>query len=416
MAIRFTVIRENIKIALESIKSQLLRTILTVLIIAIGITALVGILSVITALRNTLEGNFSKMGSNTFSITRYQYTQRVQGSGANEKINPPISYQNAIAFREQLQNPFAQISISLFSSASVEIKYENQKTDPSSKVIGVDEFYIKNSGLELDSGRDFSKLDIENNAEVCIIGADFTKKLLKDVNPIGKVISIKGHKFTIIGVLESKGSTFGNNEDMQVLIPLGIARSVFTLQNPNFAIKVKVNDKGKLDVVMDDALIVMRNIRNLRPLDEDNFGMERSDDLLHRIESITQGIGIAGFVIGLITILGSSIALLNIMLVSVTERTKEIGIRKALGAHRKAITMQFFTETVIIAQLGAMAGIVLGITLGYFISLVADFDFIIPWGVIFVAILIAFVVAIISGLYPAMKASKLDPVEALRYE
>ncbi|MFK8283766.1 ABC transporter permease [Capnocytophaga canis] len=416
MAIRFTVIRENIKIALESIKSQLLRTILTVLIIAIGITALVGILSVITALRNTLEGNFSKMGSNTFSITRYQYTQRVQGSGANEKINPPISYQNAIAFREQLQNPFAQTSISLFSSSSVEVKYENQKTDPSASIFGVDEFYIKNSGLELQDGRDFSKLDIENNTEVCVIGADFTKKLLKDINPIGKVISIKGHKFTIIGVLQSEGSTFGNNEDMQVLIPLGIARSIFTLQNPNFAIKVKVTDKDKLDVVMDDALIVMRNIRSLRPLDENNFGMERSDDLLHRIESITQGIGIAGFVIGLITILGSSIALLNIMLVSVTERTKEIGIRKALGAHRKAITMQFFTETVIIAQLGAITGIVLGITLGYLIALAVDFDFTIPWGVIFVAILIAFVVAIISGLYPAVKASKLDPVEALRYE
>ncbi|MDO4229682.1 MAG: ABC transporter permease [Capnocytophaga sp.] len=416
MSVRFVVIRENIKIAFESIKGQLLRTILTVLIIAIGITALVGILSVITALRNTLEGNFSEMGANTFTITRYEYTQRTQGSGTKEKINPPISYQNAVMFKNELESPLAQTSISLLSASSAEVKYENHKTDPSTSVIGVDEHYIQNSGLEIENGRDFNELDIENSVAVCIIGSDFTKTLLKDVNPIGKVISIRGHKFTIIGVLKTKGSTFGNNEDVRVFIPLGIARSAFAVEDSNFEIKVRVADKDKLEGVMDDALVVMRNIRGLRPLDEKNFGVERSDDLLHRIESMTQGIGIAGFVIGLITILGSSIALLNIMLVSVTERTKEIGIRKALGAHRKAITMQFFTETIIIAQLGAITGIVLGISLGYLISKMADFEFTIPWAVIFVAILIAFVVAIISGLYPAVKASKLDPVEALRYE
>ncbi len=416
MSLQFVVIRENIKIAFESIKSQLLRTILTVLIIAIGITALVGILSVIGALRNTLEGNFSQMGANTFSIVRYEHTQRARGSGTKEKINPPIDYYDASAFKNQLDSPFAKTSISIFSASLAEVKYENQKTDPLANVIGVDEHYITNSGLEMDKGRDFSVLDIQNNINVCVIGADFQKTLLKDLNPIGKVISIRGHKFKVIGTLKSKGSTFGNYEDFQVLIPLGIARSAFSVQNPNYDIKVRVSGQGSLEAIMDDALVVMRNIRGLRPLDENNFGVERSDDLLHRIANITGAIAIAGFVIGLITILGSSIALLNIMLVSVTERTKEIGIRKALGAQRKAITMQFFTETMIIAQLGAISGIVLGVTLGYFISKMADFEFVIPWGVIIVAIIIAFVVAIISGLYPAVKASKLDPVEALRYE
>lgn len=416
MSIRFVVIRENIRIAIESIKSQLLRTILTILIIAIGITALVGILSVITALRNTLEGNFSQMGANTFSISRYEFEQRAQGSGAKEKINPLITYQDALMFKKELDNPFAKTSISIFSASGVEVKYENQKTDPLVNILGVDENYVTNSGLEIEAGRDLTTLDIENNANVCIIGADFQKTLLKDINPIGKVISVRGHKFTIVGVLKSKGSTFGNYEDLQILLPLGIARSSFTTQVPNYQIKVRVSDQQKIDAVMDDAILVMRNIRSLRPLDENNFGVERSDDLLHRIANITGGIAIAGFVIGLITILGSSIALLNIMLVSVTERTKEIGIRKALGAHRKAITMQFFTETIIIAQLGAVSGIVLGISLGYFISKMAKFEFTIPWMIIFVAILIALIVSIISGLYPAIKASKLDPVEALRYE
>ena len=410
------VIRENIKIALDSIRGQLLRTILTVLIIAIGITALVGILSVITALRNTLEGNFLSMGANTFSITRYQYSQRAEGSGTTQKPHPLITYQEAVAFKQQLDNPFAKTSISMNVASSAEVKYENKKTDPLAVVIGVDEYYIGNSGLEVEEGRNFSDFDIQNNSYVCVIGPDFKKTLLKDVNPLGKTISVRGYKFKVIGILKEQSSSFGNYENFQVLIPLGIARSIFPIDNPNFQLKISAQSKDQLDGLIDDATVVMRNLRGLAPLQENNFGIERSDDLLQRIGSITGTLSVAGFVIGLITILGSSIALLNIMLVSVTERTKEIGIRKALGAKRKSITLQFFTETLIIAQLGALTGIVLGISLGYLISKAVKFDFTIPWGVIIIAICIALVVAVISGLYPAVKASKLDPVEALRYE
>ena len=412
----FILIRENIKIALDAIKGQLLRTILTVLIIAIGITALVGILSVITALRNTLEGNFSSMGANTFTISQYQYNYRAEGSGTTQKINPLISYQEAINFKQQLNTPFARTSISINVASSVEVKYENQKTDPLAIIVGVDEYYINNSGITIEEGRNFSDFDIQNNLNVCVIGPDFKKNLLKDTNPLGKTISVRGYKFKIIGVLKSQSSSFGNYENFQVFIPLGIARNAFAITNPNFDIKVSVDSPDKLEAIINDATLIMRNLRNLAPLQENNFGIERSDDLLQRIGNITGGLTIAGFVIGLITILGSSIALLNIMLVSVTERTKEIGIRKALGAKRKSITLQFFTETVIIAQLGACTGIVLGISLGFAISKIVDFQFTIPWGVILIAIIIALVVAVISGLYPAMKASKLDPVEALRYE
>ena len=201
-----------------------------------------------------------------------------------------------------------------------------------------------------------------------------------------------------------------------MFIPLNIARAAFSVDNPNFQLKISAQSKDQLDGLVDDAIVVMRNLRQLAPLQENNFGIERSDDLLQRIGNITGTLTIAGFVIGLITILGSSIALLNIMLVSVTERTKEIGIRKALGAKRKSITLQFFTETLLIAQMGAVTGIVLGISLGFVIAKAVKFQFTIPWGVIAIAIIIAVVVSVISGLYPAMKASKLDPVEALRYE
>ena len=410
------VIRENIKIALDSIRGQLLRTILTVLIIAIGITALVGILSVITALRNTLEGNFSSMGANTFSITRYQYSQRAEGSGTTQKPHPYITYQEATAFKEQFNSPFAKTSISINVASAAEVKYENKKTDPLAVVIGVDEYYISNSGLEIEEGRDFSDFDIQNNSKVCVIGPDFKKTLFKDINPIGKTISIRGYKFKVIGVLKEQSSSFGNYENFQVFIPLNIARAAFPVDNPNFQLKISAQSKDQLDGLVDDATIVMRNLRQLAPLQENNFGIERSDDLLQRIGNITGTLTIAGFVIGLITILGSSIALLNIMLVSVTERTKEIGIRKALGAKRKSIILQFFTETLLIAQMGAVTGIVLGISLGFVIAKAVKFHFTIPWGVIAIAIVIAIVVSVISGLYPAMKASKLNPVEALRYE
>ena len=408
-------LRENIRIALDSIKSQLLRTILTILIIAIGITALVGILSVVTALKNTLSSDFASMGANTFSINRYDTNVRAAG-GTIEKINPPLSYIDAKEFKDDYNLPYAQTSLSFTASMATEVKYENLKTDPEVSILGVDDMFLTNSGLDLSAGRDFTSFDISNNINVCIVGSDFEKNLFKDINPLDKTISLRGAKFKVIGVLKSKGSTFGNNQDLRVLIPLQSARSIFTQPNVNYRISVKVSEKDFLEQAQEEAILTMRNIRSLSPVEENNFGIERSDDLIQRIGAATTGINIAGFLIGLITIFGSSIALLNIMLVSVTERTKEIGIRKALGAKRNDISFQFFMETIVIAQIGGLVGILLGIGLGYAIASALSFKFIIPWGAIVLAISISFIVAIISGLYPAIIASRLDPVEALRYE
>lgn len=412
----FPLLKENVRIAFDSIKSQLLRTILTVLIIAIGITALVGILSAVSALENTISSDFASMGSNTFNLQRYQFNTQTRGGGEKPVVNPIISYREVREFKEVFNYPDIQTSLSFTGTTAAEVKYEEKKTDPEVAVLGVNEFFLSNSGLSLEEGREFTYFDIQNNNNVAIVGADFADGLFKDTNPIDKTISIRGVKFTVIGILESKGSTFGNNQDLRVLIPIEIARSIFTQPHINYSISVKVGNKEMLEGAQSEAIITFRNIRGLSPVKENNFGMEKSDDLLNQIFSITGYLNMAAWIISIITIFGSSIALMNIMLVSVAERTREIGIRKALGAKRGTIATQFFMETVIIGQMGGFLGILLGILVGYGVSAAIGFDFVTPWKAMLWATAITLVVAILAGSYPASKAAKQDPVESLHYE
>ncbi len=412
----FKLFRENVRIAFGSIRTQLLRTILTVLIITIGIMSLVAILTLVSALENTISSDFASMGANTFNINQYENNSRRRGGDEREIKNPIISYPEAVAFKNKYSYPLTETSISFTATSTAEIKFESDKTDPENIIVGVDEFYMGNSGLETSSGRNFTGFDIQNNTYSCIVGSDFEKGLLKDVNPIDKIISIRGAKFKVIGVLKEKGSTFGNSQDLRVLIPIQVARSLFTAPNINYSISIMVAKKDFLDEAIDNANSTMRRVRKLNPVQDNNFSIVRSDDLINRILSITQYLGIAAWVIGIITILGSSIALMNIMIVSVTERTREIGVRKALGAKKSTIAFQFFIETLLIGQMGGLLGIVFGILIGFGLASIMEFSFVIPWGAIIAAFITSFLVALVSGLYPAVKASKLDPIEALRYE
>ncbi|SHI33633.1 ABC transporter permease [Aquimarina spongiae] len=410
----FSLFRENVRIAMDSIRGQVLRTVLTILIIAIGITALVGILTFLGALEKTITGDFASMGSNTFNIQRYEFNTR--NNRNREKVNPIISYRNVKQFVDKFEFPYTKTSLYFTGTRNAEVRFESEKTDPEVAVLGVNENYLENSGTEIEKGRNFTFFDIENNNHVCLIGSDFKKSLFKNTDPIGKTISIRGAKFKIIGLLESKGATFRNNQDLRVLIPIQTARSIYTLPNINYNISVKVNDKQYLEGAQDEAIITFRNVRGLNPIEENNFGLERSDDLINRIASITSYLYIAAWIISIITIFGSSIALMNIMLVSVTERTREIGVRKALGAKKHTISGQFFLETVIIGQLGGVIGIILGILVGSLAANLSNFQFSVPWLAMFAAVVTSFLTAVVSGLYPAIKAAKQDPIESLRYE
>lgn len=408
--------KENTRIAIDSIKGQALRTSLTVFIIALGITALVGILTVVSALQNTILNDFASMGANTFSMSRYDFSAQINRNDVDQKVNPIISYPEAKAFQDKFTFPFTSTSLSFTAAAGVEVKYRGEKTDPEITVLGVDHNFCPNKGLEVTKGRNFNSFDISNNNYVCILGSDFEKGLFKDMNPIDKTISIRGAKFKVIGVLKEKGSTFGNSQDLRVLIPNQIARSLYSAPNINYDLAIKVTNEALLDEAVNDAILVMRQVRKLNPIEKNNFGIERSDDLIQTLLSNTATLSIAAWVIGVITIFGSSIALMNIMLVSVSERTREIGIRKSLGAKRSTIAWQFFTETLVIGQLGGIVGIILGVSIGFAIAKAIGFQFTTPWLAMIAAFITSFIVTIVSGLYPAIKASKLDPVEALRYE
>lgn len=411
----FGLFRENVNIALGSIKAQLLKTILTIVIISLGILALVGTLSGVDAMEKVFGGNFDVMGSNTFNIQRYEFSFQ-GGNGQREKINPIISFDDVRGFLEKYEFPGTQTSASFRCTRAAEVKYESKKTDPEVQVYGANEHYLGNTGSVVASGRGLNFFDVQNNSKVAVIGSDFLKNLFETENPINKTISIRGVKFKIIGVLESKGSSFGNNQDLKVVIPIQVARSIYTQPNINYTISVNVDDTNMMMGAQDEATKVFRNVRGLQPVEKNNFGFQRSEDLISIVAEVSSYLSAAAWVISIITILGSSIALMNIMLVTVSQRTREIGIRKAIGAKRGTISTQFFIEAIVIGQFGCILGVILGIIAGYLIAGYYEVPFNVPWTAMIWAVIMSFLVALISGIYPAKKAAALDPIESLRYE
>ncbi|MFP4488733.1 MAG: ABC transporter permease [Bacteroidales bacterium] len=407
--------KENVKVSLRAIVSNRVRAVLTMAIIAFGIMALVGILTAIDAIKGSLTSQFSMMGANTFAITSRGMNIVIGNNETRTKNHAYISYREAMEFKERFSAP-AHLSISVLVNGMSTLTYREEETNPIVQLSGIDEDYLQVGGYEIEKGRGFSSEEIKSSRTLAIIGAEVASTIFRsDIDPVGKIINVNGTRLKVIGVLKARGSSVISSDNV-CFIPVTTARHFFSRPRMDFTVTVMPYVRTDLDILASEAEGLFRLVRGLDARDESDFNITRSnaisDLLIENIKFVT----IAATIIGLITLVGAAVGLMNIMLVSVTERTKEIGTRKAIGAKTSTIKQQFLYESVIIGQMGGVLGIISGILIGNAISSALQSSFILPWKWIIGGVLVCFVVGVVSGYFPAVKAARVDPIEALRYE
>lgn len=409
---------ENIKIALRSLKSNFLRTALTLMVIAVGITCLVGILTAIDSILFSMSDSFNRLGANSFNIRPLRENIRSRSGGRQTKRAEPLIYEQVEKFKNKYKFGSSKVSIESWCTSNAEIGFMDKTTNPTVVIRGIDENYFDVSSYALAAGRNFTATEVSSASSKCILGLDLVEQLFdgKPERAINKVISINAARYKVIGVLESKGSSFDGDSDRRIFITITKAKQVFGFPDKNYNLLVSVSNPLEMDGAINAAYTPMRNIRGLTAAEKNDFEVRKSDSILNTLKDFTLNLRIGTIAIALMTLLGASIGLMNIMLVTVTERTREIGVSKALGAKRKNILIQFLTEAVVITQIGGIVGVLLGIIVGNSVSILVGSAFLIPWKWIFLAFFVCLFVGVISGLYPALKASRLDPIESLRYE
>jgi putative ABC transport system permease protein len=422
-------VQDILSLAWRTVQSNRLRAGITVAIIAFGIMALIGIITAIEAMNQSLYENFSILGANAFTIRYKERNFRFGGPpksnlsvtrrGGKQRISnldKLITYDEAAMFKERLNFP-ATVSVSKFASATETIFFGNTKTNPNVRIIGGDENYLLNSGYQIEAGRDFNINDVESGANIAIIGKDLVDKLFKG-NPeyaIGKTIRIRALRYRVVGAMQSRGASSFLALDNIVILTLNNVRRILS-GGGSFNVTVKVNDFKMMDAGVGEATGVFRMVRKLHFQDEENFYIDRSDSLVETLKNTLRFVQYAAMIIGIITLLGAAIGLTNIMLVAVNERTREIGLSKSIGATAGNIRNQFLWESILISLIGAVIGILLGVLVGNLFSMFLKTGFVIPWLWVVIGVAICFITGLIAGLYPAMKAAKLDPIDALRYE
>jgi len=423
-------IQDSFVLAWRTVKSNKLRTGITVTIIAFGIMALIGIITAISAMNQSLKENFSFMGANAF-VVRYKEMKARMGpndgdeftktkKGQKEKksnLDKPIRIEEATYFKEHFGFNRASVSISKRVGGNNELHYKDKKTNPQITLMGGDENYLTVNGYSLTGGRNLNNVDIQSGRNVCIIGSNVAAKLFpnKPESCIDKVILLQSKPYRVIGLLKSKGSSAMMRQDDIVISSLKNTRQ-FQSNNLSYSLGVMVNNVAELEPAIGETTDQMRKARRLIPSESDNFVIDKSDKFAQMFIGFLAGVSGAAGAIGMITLIGAAIGLMNIMLVAVSERTREVGLIKALGGKKRDVRRQFLFESICISILGAVIGIFLGILVGNLFSVILNTGFVIPWMWVFIGIAICTFVGLVAGIYPAMKAASLNPINALRYE
>lgn len=402
--------------AFKSIRQNATRTVITCCIIGFGIMSLVGILTAIDGLKTYLNKDFSSMGANTFKIRNRGLAISIgKKSSAPPKVFKKITLLETEDFRKHFRSNHP-VSVQILSNMMGIVKYKDIKSNPNIYIFGVDDQYVEVEGYKLERGRNFSGTELTDGANVCILGNEIAIKLFGETLDIeGKSALIDGRRYKVIGVLNSKGTSLITTDNI-TLIPLNNARHYYQNPDLSYLISIKTPTPEQQPAAIEEATSAMRLARKLQPMDENNFEIFKSDSVSELLVEKLSYATIGGFVIGIITLFGAAIGLMNIMLVSVTERTREIGTLKAVGARSRDILRQFLIEAIIICQLGGGLGIILGIAIGNIVSFIIGGSFIIPWTWIIMGVVFCLIVGLASGIYPAIKASRQNPIDALRYE
>lgn len=417
-------------LAWRTVRSNKLRTGLTVAIIAFGIMALVGIITAIKAMNQKFTESFSSMGANAFTLRYKERNIRFGGGNSDEvklskknnrkekksNLDRRITKDEAEMFLKNYHYP-AITSLSIFGGRNNIVSYENRKTSPNVMMFGGDENYLMLNGFNVLEGRNLSKPEAQSGSNVCILGYDVAANLFKNGlgRAVNSIVRINNIPYRVLGVLESRGSTLGFSRDNVVITSYNSIYRNFPSNN-SYVVAVLTDDILQVGVAMGEAEATFRPIRKLAITEDNNFVLDRSDSIAEKAMNSLGFLTISATVIGLITLIGAAIGLMNIMLVSVSERTKEVGLVKAIGGKSKMVRRQFLLEAIIISVLGALFGIILGIFVGNIFSIVLSTGFVVPWNWVLYGIAICSFVGLLAGLYPALKAGRLNPIEALRYE
>ncbi|MDP4265210.1 MAG: ABC transporter permease [Bacteroidota bacterium] len=419
-----------LSLAYRTVRSNKLRTGLTISIIAFGIMALIGIITAIQAMNQKFSESFSTMGANGFTLRLKERNFHFGGGDNNDvklskkgkrkerksNLGKNITKEESEQFVRMFQYPAIK-SISLFGNRNSIASYGERKTSPNITMLGGDENYLQLNGYSLAMGRDMNPADVESGSNVCLLGYDVAKKLFKEgiERSVNSMVRVNNIPYRVLGVLASKGSTFGFSRDNIIITSyINIERNFSA--GRSYVVAVMTNDIHQVTEAMGEAEGIFRAIRKLSVTEDNNFVLDRSDSIAEKAMNSLGFLTISAMVIGLITLIGAAIGLMNIMLVSVAERTKEVGLIKAIGGKSKMVRRQFLLEAVIISVMGAIFGIILGILVGNVFSMILNTGFVVPWVWVSYGIFICSFVGLLAGLYPALKAGRLNPIDALRYE